>query len=396
MLKYRLTVILCEDMNNMEDITFKVPFTTVLSVRKHPNADKLSICTVYGFEVVTRLDAYKPGNEIIFVPPDSILPSWLEAKLFDANSKIRLNKSRVRQIRIRGFPSQGLIIDVEDVADHLGMDKTRRLGSYDIEEDLSGYLGITKYEPPVNLSTPKSLIKRNKPLENKYFHKYDKFPNIKWYPDLFEGDMVSITEKLHGSNFRAGWVPNYPKSLLDKIKKVFGLLPEWEFTFGSHNVQLQARKTYTGFYEENVYKKIAEQYDLKNRLLFGEVLYGEIIGSGIQDNYTYGCAPGEHKLVVFDLKKQSTNSSEYVSVEEFRNWCLVNKFEAAPTLYIGPWDKDLAYSLTKGPSVYCPEQPVREGIVIKSVTTDKCYIGRKVVKWVSEAYLGDHSNSDNH
>ncbi len=219
---------------------------------------------------------------------------------------------------------------------------------------------------------------------------------MKWYPDLFEGDMISVTEKIHGTNFRAGWVPNYPKNWLQKFQNALRLLPKWEFTFGSHNVQLQAKKTYTGFYEENVYEKIVNQYNLKTVLHPGEVLYGEIVGNNIQANYTYGCKPGEYKLVVFDMKQQSTTSSEYLSVDDFQQIVKLKGLESCPILYQGSWDKELVYRLTKGRSVYCPDQPVREGIVVKSLTEESCHIGRKVLKLVSEEYLADHTNTDEH
>src|SRR6266700_1726959 len=149
----------------MTDINFKVPYTTILKIDPHPNADRLEIATCYDFHIVVQKEKYSAGDRIIFIPPDSILPSWLEEKLFDKNSKIKLNKSRVQQIRIRGFASQGMIIDPQDLVDHLGLDWFRKLGSYEPEEDLAELLGIIKYEPPTRLSTPKSLIKRNKPLE---------------------------------------------------------------------------------------------------------------------------------------------------------------------------------------------------------------------------------------
>ena len=109
----------------------KVPLTTVLEVNPHPNADRLELITVYGFQVVAKKDSYKVGDSVVFVPVDSILPVWLETQLFphvaDENGilqkpKITLLKSRVRQIRIRKFPSQGMLINQQDLQLKLGFD----------------------------------------------------------------------------------------------------------------------------------------------------------------------------------------------------------------------------------------------------------------------------------
>lgn len=378
----------------MSDITFKAPYTKVLNIEPHPNAHSLDIATVYDFKVVVRKGQYSIGDEIIFVPVDSILPSWLEEKLFGPDSKIKLNKSRVRQIRIRGFASQGMLINP------LEIDYTDRLRGLDNipEVDLAEVLGIEKYQPPTRLSTPASAIKRDKSLENKYFHKYTKFPNIKWYPEVFKPDeIVSITEKLHGSNFRAGWVPNYPKNIWERMLKFLKLLPSYEYVYGSHNVQLQEKPGHKTFYDENIYERISNQYDLKNKLLPGEVIYGEIIGPGIQKNYTYGIPEGELKLVLFDLKTQTTDSSVYVDVDHFQTWCSQRGFEKCPEIYRGLYNKDLVYAMASGMSVYSSYNDVLEGVVVKPlIEIPSSIIGRKVLKVISEQYLDDKSNTDVH
>ena len=80
-------------------------------------------------------------------------------------------------------------------------------------------------------------------IKNRYFRKseiiapefktYTDIQNIKHYPVEFkEGEIVCITEKIHGSNFRAGSVPvkqSWFTKLLGKGTH--------EFVYGSHNVQ---------------------------------------------------------------------------------------------------------------------------------------------------------------
>ena len=90
--------------------TFKVPLTTVLEVSKHPNADNLELVKVYDYDVITSKDKYKPGDYVIYIPVGSVLPAWLEEITFPPNSKVKLNKSRIRAIKLRGLISQGLLV----------------------------------------------------------------------------------------------------------------------------------------------------------------------------------------------------------------------------------------------------------------------------------------------
>jgi RNA ligase (TIGR02306 family) len=364
--------------------TFKVPLTKILEVKDHPNADRLSICKVYDFNIVTGRDQYVAGDLCIFVPPDSILPLDLETKLFGGpDSKIKLNKSRVKQIKIRGAYSQGLLVSPKDAFDS---DFFHKL--IELETDLAAMLNITKYEPPAPSYQGPSL-KRDKPKENAFFHVYGGIDNFKWYPDLFaEGEQVSITEKIHGSNIRFGLVPYVANNPWRKFLKWLGLTPKFEWVYGSNRVQLQQRKGYKGWYGENVYGNVLAKYNAKDKVQPGEIWYGELYGDGIQGKYNYGCTNGEHKLVVFDMKNQDGTSSFFADAPIFIDLAKERGFDVVPELYRGPYNKEAAKALTQGDSVLAPEQKVREGVVIKPLVEDSTsIIGRKVLKLISEKYL---------
>lgn len=367
---------------------YKVPLTNIKEILPHNNATSLEFAVVYGFKVIVTKGKYKVGDEVIYVPIDSLLPQNLENKLFPPDSKIKLNKHRIKQIKIRGEYSQGLLIDVEDVVDILGIDATRRLGTYEPDEDLAERLGITKYDPPqASYQGTGSVKKRDKPKENPYFHKYGGIDNFKWYPDLFiEGEMVSVTEKIHGSNIRFGYVPYVANNLWRKLLRLLGLTPKWEWVYGSNNVQLQQRSSYTGFYGEDVYGKVLEKYKAKDKVKEGEIWYGELYGDGIQGGYHYGLKQ-EHGLVVFDLKLQSGTEAKYVDADEFHSIARQRGFESVPTLYRGPFNKEEIQKLTQGDSVFRPVQKVREGVVIKPLVETESSIGRKLLKLISEKYL---------
>jgi hypothetical protein len=58
-----------------------------------------------------------------------------------------------------------------------------------------------------------------------------------------------------------------------------------------------------------------------------------------------------------------------------------------PILYVGPFDIAKVKELTKGNSILAPSQKVREGVVVKSIENQECYIGRKMLKFISDEYL---------
>jgi len=369
---------------------FKVPLTTIIKVEKCPNSDRLDLVHVYGFQVVTQRDRYKVDDKVIYIPIDSILPNWLESQIFPEGSKITIKKSRVRQIRIRKVASQGMVIDPVDVISKVNPEYLV------LEQDLSTILGVTKYEPQWSGKTgTKQQTPRNKPKENPRFHKYGGIDNIKWYPTFFDEKEVVIQEKVHGSNCRASYARSVPNTLWKKLLKLIGRLPAYEYCYGSNNVQLQHRPGNTGFYGRDVYKDVLDKVDAFSKLKPGETIYGELIGPGIQKGYGYG--HNSHHFVLFDVKvEKEDGSQEYLDPEKAEAYAQERGFDFVPVLYRGVFNAELAKTLSIGPSVYCPTEKVREGIVIKARTEYSNASSKKALKLISEAYLDDFSNTDNH
>jgi len=371
--------------------TYKVPYTTILNVTPHNNADRLAVFWVYGFQVIAPKDKFQIGDKVIYIPIDSILPQWLEDRLFPAEAKIKLTKHRVRQIRIRKLASQGMLISLDEVQD--------KVGTPELEADLKTILGVKKYQPPApKIQGPAGPKNRNKKHEHPLFHKYNGLDNIKWFPDLFkEGETeVVIQEKLHGTNARASKLPFIANTWLKKLKKLFGLAPKVEKCYGSNNVDISAASTYKGFYGDDVYGKCFDSIDVFNKLLLGEIVYGEIVGPGIQKNYEYGLK--EHHFVVFDVKvlQPDGKTFKWLTPDEVAKFCEQRGFEHVPVLYKGKYYRNTAFSFTQGKSAYAPVQKVREGVVIKDAVEYDFGGNKRALKWVSEEYLDDSSNTDFH
>jgi RNA ligase (TIGR02306 family) len=378
------------------------PKPVMCSVKKidniidHPNADRLEIVKIHGWDVIVQKDVFKKDQLIIYFEIDSVLPEEIEKRIFGEDAKITLKKSRVRTIKIRKMYSQGLVVPIDLFSDKIDISKVKE------DYDLTDVLNIKKYEEPIKQGNILHVEKKKKKYENPNFKKVRKPENIKHFYNQFIGKEVTITEKVHGSSFCAGYVKRPNKTIIDKIKIfIFG---EYQFCYRSMNVQLQEidniwntilkkfkLKKENGYYEKkinkNVYQEMVEKYDLKSILDNGYEITGEIYGDGIQKNYNYGCKQDERKLVCFGVRKDGVNISFTKAVEYVKN----KNLEYVPVLYSGILTEDILKECTNGKSILCPKQKVREGCVLELVDQENEPI--VILKSISEKYLmGDNTD----
>jgi RNA ligase (TIGR02306 family) len=360
----------------------RVIVVAVEHVEKHPNADRLDIARFAGWSIVTQRGAFASGDRAVYFPIDSILPSELELELFPPESKIKLSKSRIKTIKIRGAISQGMLVPATDAS------IVSRCGQVFIGDDITDKLGVTKYEPPVE-QTPLRMGVAKARKKHPFFPEYAKIPHFKNYPDLFEeGEQVVVTEKIHGTNFRAGWVPTQTDTWWKKIKKFFGKLPEWEFVFGSHHVSIAEKGYSNGFYPKNVYEEAVENYGLRHKIPVGFVIYGEIYGSGIQSGYSYGLPAEEHRLAIFDVLVTSERGQQvYLDWEGVEHFSKATMLPLVPVIYKGSYKPEVIEQWVQGESVLSPTQKVREGCVIKPWIETSCWMGRKFLRAINPEYL---------
>jgi len=362
-----------------------VEVVAIDDIKEHPNADRLELAEVKGWQCVVGKGQFKPGDYAVYLPIDSILPDDLEQRLFPPDAKVKLKKSRIRTAKIRGAISQGMLVDLEVC----GLDPAQWKPGMSVMEKL----GVTKYEPPTKDAPGyvKAIEGNRKGFRNPnpFFAKYTDMQHLQNRPRaIAPAEDVMITEKIHGTSFRCGWVEGYPVTLWQKIKDFFGILGH-QFVVGSRNCEITARsKT---FYGDDVYSKIAKRYMLKELLGMGVVIYGEIYGDGIQKGYCYGML-GDIDLVVYEVKVRD----KWMNPDEAREFCELYGLPFVPVLYRGPLGETDIKEHMGGPSVLNPVQKVREGCVVRSITNDKCYAGRTVFKCINPEYLLSKNNTDWH
>jgi len=159
-------------------------FKTNIQLFTHPNADSLEIGKVGSYQIVVQKGLYKSGDEVIFVPEKSIVSGDIKAEF--QKYLVGPDFNRIKAVRLRGEISSGIIIPK-----HLAPN----FDQYEIEEDISSDLGITKYEPPI----PLCLNGKVKSFDIPFIGQHDcEHANV-YVNDLIDGERVVITEKIHGS-----------------------------------------------------------------------------------------------------------------------------------------------------------------------------------------------------
>jgi len=366
----------------------KVEVCKIDDIRDHPNADKLELAYIggkNGWQSCVRIGEFKVGQKVVYIPVDSLLPMDVEKILFGEDSKITLTKSRVRSIKIRGAISQGMIVSLEG----LGLNPHLKIGT-----DIAEKLGIEKYTPPEK-GQPSQMQAVKHRHKNPNFKKYTEINHFKYYSNALDDLEIVVTEKIHGTNFRAGYVKFNAYNLWTKFLSFIGkLFNKWqyEFAYGSHNIQLtnKGKKNKT-FYGKNVYYKIAEQYNLKNILFDGEVVYAEIYGGGIQKGYAYGCKENEHKMAVIDVMI----NGRYLNHMEAVEFCMRRELPYIKFLYVGKYNYEVVNKLANSDHSFLDlkTKPI-EGVVIKPIIDTKGYMGRMIFKWIGDKFWLNKGNSD--
>ena len=196
----------------------------VEEVFPHPNADRMEIILVKGWRTCIGKGQMKKGDLCVYIPPNAILPIALSdrwnvtnylAEVRDGDGNIV--GGRVKVARLRGEPSYGFAMAVEDPLWVVGF-------------DVAEHYGITKWEPPQDCTDGDAET------PHPAFHHYYNIENLFNFPDVIkEGEEVVFTEKIHGMNARVGLI---------RDTKDDGT-PIWRFMAGSHDVrrkELQAQR----------------------------------------------------------------------------------------------------------------------------------------------------------
>jgi len=392
--------------------TFEVPVLQVDDVYDHPNADRLSILKIRGYEAIANKHEdgshrYMKGEMIIYVPEGAVVPDrhlyergyWSEK---DGKGMLAGSKgNRVKAISLRGVLSQGLVwktnqkmsydpevsviafgnLDSETVQvgvgpkDPICASKRVRVG-----DNVAEFFNIVKYVPPV----PMNMTGRMKALFEAQYD-YD-IEDLKAYPDIFQdGEEVVATEKLHGTFVRMTLIPDMNDPDL----------------FGDGNVTITTKGmgaqglVFLNIPENagNLYVKALSRFTFDfqaaARLIWPDQtvhLMGEIFGPRVQD-LNYGLQEPEFRA--FDMRV----GHEFLSDDAKASFFDGLGVPRVPVLYRGPFSWAKMEELAAGDTTIGLSPHIREGIVITAAgaqTKRTLALGRTmrpIAKLLSPAYL---------
>ena len=348
-----------------------------------PNADKIEMVKVLGWECVVKKGEFKVGEKIVYVEVDAIMPEKPEYEF------LRDRKFRIRTIKLRGQISQGLVLPISSV----GFNSV----NYRIGTDVTHELGITKYLSPSEqseLQQQEEKIKLEKNKLKKFMMRYSWFRRlflsrnqIKGFPywvsktdeeriqniphvlEQFKNEEVYVTEKIdfQSVTFTGKMIPNETPIIGKFLPKKF------KFIVCSRN--------FTTNNKSSLYWKIAEKYNIEKILRENPTLtiQGEQGDTKVQGN-KYGIK--EPTMWVFNIIDHEKNY--HYNWDEMVEFCDKNHLNHVRLVSVGT-DKlgeifttvQEAVEFSKGKSVLADIQ--REGVVVRCIKNGQKLLSLKLI-----------------
>jgi RNA ligase (TIGR02306 family) len=359
----------------------------VTGTSPHPGADRLELATFEtkdgpsAYQVITGKGNLKPGDLAVYIGVDCVVPKGNAAFdfLFERLDGKGKDKFRVKAARIRGMYSEGLLMPPDDFGKSLSVWP----GAFG--HDCGEALGITYYVAPVKGTAFPVAGVPGTPKDASWGGVFPVYTvdSLRKVPFLFEQDeTVVFTEKIHGTNFRAGYVKG--KFLLGSHRTIkTDVRPWWRKLWA--RIRGETAKG-EGYYGEDLWAAAAKEYSLEEKLRGfapGVVVYGEIFGltkggAKVQD-LTYGGPTLGLRL--FDA--YDTKAKEWLSFDRLVTLCGVLGVPMVPVLLTGRYSLDITKQVAEGVThVGLDTKQIREGVVVR------CLEGgpKRRGKWVSEAY----------
>lgn len=265
-----------------------------LSVKPHSNADRLQLGYVQGIQVIVGNDV-KDGDIGVFFPCDGQLSEeFLSTHNLYRHSELNKDTTktgyfsdngRVTAEKIRGERSDGFYCSLSDFS-YTGYGLSK-LNVGDEFDELNGHKICQKYYTPATLRAMSRRTSGNKAKRTQADYNLPRHfdtEQLQYNLDKIEaGDLVTITEKCHGTSTRIGYTLVERHHNLKWWQKLYNLLPlpkyptvtkNYEFVVGSRNriVDEDLRTDHSDYYRLETAKP------LDGLLKKGEVIYAEIVG----------------------------------------------------------------------------------------------------------------------
>lgn len=342
----------------------------VESITPIAGADAIEQARVLGWTVVVKKDEFAPGDKCVFFEIDALLPdgaTWAEF--------MRPRNFRVKTVRLRGVLSQGLALPLFAFCDGGNHDSakfdtccTTKFTTLDVDTDVSEVLGVIKYEAPEYSSGGPNRVKASGGIQ---------FPAR--VPKTDEIRLQSVLSVLHELRSK----PFVVTTKLDGSSATF-------FRDLDGTLVVASRNWSQRYDANNVWWKVAERYNLAERLPVGMALQGELCGPGIQGNRLM---LREHDVFMFNA--YDVMNGRYLDHFEFVELC---EHVGAKTVPIDmvvqgaeaeSFEHTLDGWLEHAKGIYAGTKNRREGIVVRPLveTYSPRLKGRLSFKVISNEFL---------
>lgn len=326
----------------------------VKSIEKHTNASSLELCTILGWQIVTRIKECKVGDIVVYCEIDSVLPNakWIPEAIKKKISESNKNTFRLKTVKLRKEYSQGLIIMLDksmpfDISviteDDIGMDVTQQLG-------------IIKYESPALKMTN---------INQERISNFCKFPSE--LLQKTDETRVQSNPKLFKLMQKQAY---YASVKCDGASASFVIDPC--MTSNNEKDSTKLLVCSRNFIRERPidvkschYWYIAEKYYLKEKLSMVPdfAIQGEICGPGLHKNLL-----GLKDLELFVFNVVDIRDKKKLSLKDMLIFCKKMDLQTVPIEEVGDsfHYKSLKDVLDKAEGLYKHSKRHREGLVYRS------------------------------
>lgn len=324
--------------------THSVNVIEIADVRPHPNAERLEIVPVGGWQAVVKKGQFKPGDKAVYIEPDYMVPTSREEFSFLAKSG--RDRHRLKAVRLRGELSYGLLIP-----------PPQSVASMPVGSNVMSDLEVSRWEPEVKLTMADELPQDQWPetFAPKFdVESYEKFPHV-----IANGERVIVTEKVHGANARYTFV----NGIFHQGSRQRWLIPDGGHIWAR---AAAANPNIRVWLEANP----------------GVVLYGEVFGN--VQSLTYGLGKGEVRFIAF----AAVDKGRWRDQPELFAELSASGVPCCPVLYDGPFDHAIIKSTAETDSlVSALPGHMKEGVVaVPASERFHASIGRVAVKHISNRY----------
>jgi len=329
-------------------MTYQAIVCKLTNVRPHPNADRIKLATVQGYQIIVGLEQEDGDLGVFFLGDGRLMKDHLLAnKLYSTHPDTGKamegyfgKNGRVKTQKFRGEKSEGFWQPIE-AFEWTGSTK-ELIDGYQFDV-LNGHRICKKYYTPAAVRAIKERDARKgkafgkMKIDRSMLHEHYDTKQIRHHIHMIpEGAVLYLTEKVHGTSGRTGhiktskpfsrwqkfWIPFVNlvwKATFNNESKI----EKYEYVSGTRRVVLNPdQKTDTGYYSGTTFRQDIHKDIEKTGLKRGEILYYEIVGfnnskaimpaHNIEDKklrkrygekmqYAYGCDLSECKIYVYRI-----------------------------------------------------------------------------------------------